>query len=230
MTDPSLDADLATVRERLNQSFETTQRTITSGSHAICLTCPTGMDALLDELASRPATDTDVADERLPYWAELWPSALALAAHIGSHETSLSDVSAIELGCGLGLVGIAAGLLGARVLLTDYMPTALDFAAVNWWDNLQTMPTIQRLDWREPDPDLQTDLLLAADIIYERRAFAPVLRAFDALLTSTGRILLAEPRRRLAREFFDQIEKSPFHVANHDEAPDSIDIYELRRT
>ncbi len=230
MKGPTSDSELATLRERLTQTFSTNQRTVRSGTHAIHLTCPTGMDELLDELAARPATDADVADERLPYWAELWPSALALAGYIGSQESTLQDISAIELGCGLGLVGIAAGLQGARVLLTDYMPTALDFAAVNWRENLQTTPTVQRLDWREPDPDLKADLILAADVIYEKRAFTPVMRAFDSLLTSTGRILLAEPRRRLAREFFDQIEQSPFHIAFHHEAPDSIDIYELRRT
>ena len=92
------DSELATLRERLARTFSTTQRTVRSWIHTLHLTCPSGMDDLLDELASRPATDADVADERLPYWAELWPSALALAGYIGSEESTLQDVSAIELG------------------------------------------------------------------------------------------------------------------------------------
>src|SRR4051794_29069406 len=73
----------------------------------------------------RPRESEDLLDERafereelLPYWAELWPSALALARSVAVR--SLRGRRVLELGCGLGLVSIAAALAGARVLATDW--------------------------------------------------------------------------------------------------------------
>src|SRR5215210_4348131 len=68
-------------------------------------------------------------EELLPYWAELWPSSLALARAIGAR--SLRGARTLELGCGLGVVSIAAALAGGRVLATDWSPAAIDFTAGN---------------------------------------------------------------------------------------------------
>jgi predicted nicotinamide N-methyase len=59
-------------------------------------------------------------DERLPYWAELWPSAQALANFILQNKYLFEGKKILELGCGLGLVGIAATIAEAKVLFTDY--------------------------------------------------------------------------------------------------------------
>ena len=68
-------------------------------------------------------------DEFLPYWAELWPSAVALARVIGTR--ALHGARTLELGCGLGLPSIAAALAGGRVLATDWSQEAVEMAREN---------------------------------------------------------------------------------------------------
>ena len=62
-------------------------------------------------------------EEFLPYWAELWPSGLALARHVAARE--LRGLRVLELGCGLGLPALAAALRGADVLATDWAEDAI---------------------------------------------------------------------------------------------------------
>src|SRR4051812_23309300 len=78
---------------------------------------PRDSESLLDEHAFEE-------DEFLPYWAELWPSGVALARAIATR--SLKRASVLELGCGLGLPSLAAALAGGRVLATDWSPAAVE--------------------------------------------------------------------------------------------------------
>src|SRR5919109_404326 len=83
---------------------------------------PRDVDALLDE-------DAFEHEEFLPYWAELWPSGLALAAAVA--ELDLRDARTVELGCGLAVPSVVAALQGAEALATDWSHDALRFAARN---------------------------------------------------------------------------------------------------
>src|SRR5947207_11910685 len=83
---------------------------------------PRDSEALLDEHAFEH-------EEYLPYWAELWPSALALARAIGGR--ALHGARTVELGCGLGLPSIVAALAGGRVLATDWSSEAIAMTAAN---------------------------------------------------------------------------------------------------
>ena len=68
-------------------------------------------------------------EEFLPYWAELWSSAVALAHDVSIR--SLRGKPTLELGCGLGLPSIAAARAGGRVLATDWSPDAVRATAAN---------------------------------------------------------------------------------------------------
>jgi predicted nicotinamide N-methyase len=58
---------------------------------------------------------------------KIWPSAKLLVAYMASHG-GLKGTSrrVLELGCGVGLAGIAAAALGGRVVLTDRDANGLD--------------------------------------------------------------------------------------------------------
>ncbi len=152
-------------------SFETSQTRLELDGHSIELTVLTNLDALFDQLIAKGPDHEDVRDERIPYWAELWPAAIALSRYLLETYPSLEGKNVLELGCGLGLPGIVAGLLGAEVTLTDYLPEPLDFARRNWEQNLSRPARFELLDWRNPQPALAADLVLASDIAYEKRAF-----------------------------------------------------------
>src|ERR687885_728578 len=76
------------------------------GDGELAVLRPRQADALIDEYAFGEA-------EFLPYWAELWPSGVALAKM--SARRALKGARVLELGCGLGLPSIAAARAGGRV-------------------------------------------------------------------------------------------------------------------
>lgn len=158
-------------------------------------------DTLLDDISP----SAFAVDERLPYWAELWTSSLALAGYC-LEQPSLDGAHILDLGCGLGLAGIAAARNGASVHFADYDRDALLFAEWNARTNLDggclTRTSFRLADWREPASLGTFDVVLGADIVYERRTFMPLLSCLQAVLTAGGEAWLAEPDRSLGSEFF----------------------------
>jgi predicted nicotinamide N-methyase len=138
-------------------------------------------------------------EELLPYWAELWPSARALAREVANH--ALKRARTVDLGCGLGLASLAAAAAGGRVLATDWSPEATRMAARNAERNGLEIETAI-VDWNDPQELLQRapfDLVLASDVLYERRNGEVLL----ALLPQLGdEVWLADPGRPAAADFF----------------------------
>ncbi|RMF25236.1 MAG: methyltransferase domain-containing protein [Bacteroidetes bacterium] len=177
------------------------------GRRRVLLDQVANQEELLDELIAKGENHPDVLDDRLPYWADLWHSALALSRFLVQEGEVVRGEAVVELGCGLGLPGIVAGLEGGAVCFTDYLPEALALARHNWALNCTGPARFQLLDWRSPPADLKADLVLAADVAYEKRFFQPLLELFGTLLRPGGRILLAEPGRGIARPFLDELER-----------------------
>lgn len=173
-------------------------------------------------------------DERFPYWAELWPSGLALASFLGSSGGPW-DVEAVELGCGTGLAGVAAALRGARVLFTDFDSDALAFARANHALNLGTPGATLAVDWRCPPDGLSAPLVLASDVLYERRFLEPFLATLRGVVAPGGVAFVAEPGRRIAEGTVERLEAAGFSRDLHLVETEvrglahSIWIHELRR-
>ena len=157
---------------------------------------PRDSEALLDEEAFEH-------EEYLPYWAELWPSALALARVVA--ERPLARARVLELGCGLGLPSVVAALGGARVVATDWSPDALVFTALNAERNGAAVGTLL-CSWSQPEPLVGRgpwDLVLASDVLYERRNVELLLELLPRLVDESGEILLTDPGRPAAQAFED---------------------------
>lgn len=149
-------------------------------------------------------------DERLPYWADLWPSAESLsrfllrrgASGILGRIVGARAPRAIELGCGIGLVTIAAMRAGFEVTGTDYYEDALRFTARNALANLGLEPATRHVDWRAMPDDLGTfDLVLAADVLYERQ-YSAIVAAAVARTLAPGGIALIGDQGRVGLEAF----------------------------
>ena len=94
----------------------------------IDLTVINNLDALFEALVNKGSDHPDVVDERIPYWADLWASAIGLSHYLVDNQNIVKDKNVFEIGCGLGLPAIVAGKLGAAsTTLTDYLQEALDF-------------------------------------------------------------------------------------------------------
>jgi predicted nicotinamide N-methyase len=138
------------------------------GDVELSLLRPVSPDALLDEEAFE-------RDEFLPYWAELWPAATALASAL----PDVAGLCVVELGCGLGLPSLVAAALGADVTATDWAPDAIELLLENAARNGLALRAEVR-DWREPWPE-RFDVALAADVLYEQRNVEPLLERLGEL-------------------------------------------------
>ena len=152
---------------------------VTVGGVRLELLRPASPEALIDE-------DAFAVDEFLPYWAELWPAARALAEAL----PDVAGLRVVELGCGLGLPALVAAAKGATVTATDWSPDAIALLRENAARNGLALRAEVR-DWREPWAD-RFDLALAGDVLYERRNVEPVLArllelAPSALVALAGR-------------------------------------------
>ena len=154
---------------------------------------PRDAEALLDEGAFE-------REEFMPYWAELWPSSLALARTIAGR--ALRGARTLELGCGLGLPSIAAAIAGGRVLATDWSAEAVAMTAANAERNDAAVETLV-CSWTAPEPLLARapwDLVLASDVLYEARNGDVLLE----LLPRLGpEVWLADPGRTTAAPFLE---------------------------
>jgi predicted nicotinamide N-methyase len=188
----------------------TQKNEIRIGNKLIYIETISDIDELFDELLSKGEEHEDVKDERIPYWADLWPSAVALSEYLAERNVIQQGTKVLELGCGLGLPGILAGQFGGDVVFTDYIQDALDLAKRNWELNSAKQAVFKQMDWRDPDSEIEADIILASDIAYERKSFNDLISAFRILLKPGTSMFIAEPNRAFAQSFVPEIEKAGF--------------------
>jgi predicted nicotinamide N-methyase len=192
--------------------------TISAGGRDIEIARPPSSEALIDEA-------TFGSEEFMPYWAELWPSGVALARDILGR--SLRGARVLDLGAGLGTVAVAAALAGGRVLATDWAEESLAFTRANAERNGATVDTLLA-DWAAPQALLDRapfDLVLAADVIYERRNIDHLVPLLPRL---TREVWLADPDRPFLGDFLEAAQPAWTHDPHP--APDSprVTIHRLR--
>jgi len=188
----------------LAESFDVAEVSTEVGGVRYDLLRPRSAEDLISE------ADFD-RDERLPYWADLWPSAHRLAEEVSRMPGAGRRL--LELGCGLGLVSAAALRAGWKVLATDYYEDALRFAEANAWRNAGTRLCTQLLDWRSLPRDLgRFDVVVASDVLYERPYANLVAGALARTLAPGGEGVIADPGRLAAGEFVSTCESLGLQV------------------
>ncbi len=174
---------------------------------------PANFEALIDE--------PDVAvrfekDEYLPYWAEFWPACLLAADAVaawGPRAAEAAPLRVLELGCGLGLVGLVAAALGHEVIVSDYDEDALAFVCESARRNGLPAPQTRYVDWRETYADLRVDRIVAAEILYELRSLRPIAWFVAGHLAAGGEALISDANRQTADGFADVAREAGLRVA-----------------
>lgn len=195
---------------------------------------PADLETLWDSITDEEFT----ADERLPYWVELWPASIALADWLVLRQDELRGKSCLDMGCGLGLTALVAQSLGAKVVGMDYEKAALHYALLNAVENAIPSPLWTVVDWRYPAFKRNSfDFIWGGDIMYERRFVMPVLDCLEYALAPGGKVWLAEPNRNVYDDFRAALLKrgwrstkvhtalvDPLHVQKHKV---SVSLWEL---
>jgi predicted nicotinamide N-methyase len=137
-----------------------------------------------------------------PYWALLWTGARAIAAALANKP--VAGIRVLDLGCGLGLSGLAAAHRGANVTFGDYLEEPLEFVRATLDRSRLSHCDVRRIDFTRTAADddvLRYDLILAADIVYDPSHYEPLARYLDRHLADAGTILLTESLRADATVF-----------------------------
>jgi predicted nicotinamide N-methyase len=190
--------------------------------------CPPDVDALIDE-------EEFARDERIPYWANVWESAVVLAEEIALLDGQGKRL--LELGCGLALPAIVAARHGFAATASDYEEAALEGVRYNADCNGATALALRLVDWRQPPDDLGAfDVVVAADVLYEKHHALALSGMIARTLAAGGMALVADPGRARAADFEPActdaglaLEKQPARRPLGATDGPAIDIYRVTR-
>ena len=180
----------------------TREESIEVAGQRLRLMRPAEPDRLLDAL---DVLALNRSDDYMPYWAYLWPGAYLLAEAVGRGIWP-TGLKTLEIGCGLGLTGLVGLQRGLHVHFTDYDTAPLAFveqsAEANGFDSDRY--STGRFDWREPEGS-SFDLILGADVLYERKLVPLVADVLAARLAPDGIGLVSNPYRVAAEAFPEEL-------------------------
>jgi ETFB lysine methyltransferase len=191
--------------------------------------------AVPDEFLEDPAVlEANRRDDYMPYWSYLWPASAPMARALQMAPWS-RGTAVLELGSGVGLVGLAALAAGHDVTFSDYDETSLSVCRANAAMNGLGAAKTLRLDWRSP-VDQHFPVILGCEVTYERRNHAP-LRLLDQMLAPGGCCWIGDPGRSQAPRFYEAAVGHGYRVTVRDEhlverefkGEPEFRIFELRR-
>ncbi|SFJ07089.1 class I SAM-dependent methyltransferase [Planctomicrobium piriforme] len=177
------------------------------GQRSLKLHRPLDPDLFLDDAKVQSENSRH---DYMPYWAFLWPSSVPMANLVLNAPWPVGT-NVLELGAGIGLVGLAAALRGDRVTFSDYDHTALHMCRLNARLNGLPDPELWFLDWRDV-PARQFPVIVGCEVTYDAGLHEPLLDAISALLAPDGVCWLGDPGRYQAKFFYDKAAARGFHL------------------
>jgi len=203
---------------RIRREFDVVEEMIALGGRRLPFARIADPDAFLDAVCEQATlSERGIAPKRelrMPYWAAVWESGAALAEHLVERDADrpLAGRSALDLGCGMGLVGAAMAMLGARVVLADVDTASLLFARLNTlaWP---ARASVARCDWHADSLHQRFDLIAGGDVLYDTEQWWGLEAFARRHLTPEGVVLLGEPSRPTADGFAAWLESMGWAVA-----------------
>jgi predicted nicotinamide N-methyase len=189
-----------------------TERSWTIAGHTLSLVLPAKPDALLDD------ADVLLAHERdgyMPYWAYLWPASIPMAEAIFKAPWS-RETPVLEVGAGVGFVGLAAAMAGYQTVITDYDATAIQLALFNARRMGLSNVIGHVLDWREPQGE-RFPVIIGCEILYEDRNHEMLLDVLQARLQPGGVAWFGDGGRVRAERFMKLSQTAGFNLTLRDE-------------
>ncbi len=147
---------------------------------------------------------------QFPFWTKIWEASLVLAHRLAA-TPPVAGQRWLELGAGIGVVGIVAAAFQHDITITEYDTHALNFIRANAHLNQCPQGRILRLDWLQPTLTCRFDRIVGSELIYNEKDFPALYTIFKSLLKPNGEILLAVEMRQTNRAFLDLVQ-TDFHI------------------
>ena len=216
MTDAPVSRRAVQLRRRIERRYSIVRPILQLGPLELPFYRVADPDAVLDQVAAEADLRERLTGQResdpqhLPYWAELWDSSIGMASYLAGRTNLGKHVSVLDLGCGMGLTGTVAAAKGCQVMFADMEADCLLFAKLNAEPFNRRVSTPQGgrtavrarcLNWQRDNLGERFDLILGADILYERKQWDFLEPFWRQHLAPAGRILLGEPGRPTGDDF-----------------------------
>jgi predicted nicotinamide N-methyase len=178
--------------EAFHKAYETDISELVIGARRFRLFVPKTIDRFID---------ADDVLHHFPLWSKVWGASLILADELASM-TVHPGKTFLEIGSGLGLVGVVAASFGHNVTLSEYDPHALAFARANAHLNGCSSVRIVSLDWNKPVVNRMFDFIVGSEVIYREKDFEPLKAMFQKFLAPGGEVILCAEMRKTIMAFF----------------------------
>ena len=164
-----------------------------------------------DLLAMDPATP-------FPYWAKVWPSAIALHNVLQKHSSLIKDKTVLELGAGVGLPSLLMANEAKAIQISDYNSEAVELLRKNIAHlQLQNVQAMQ-LDWNTIPENITAEVVILSDVNYDPTQFETLTKLIEKFIHQGCTIILSTPQRIMASPFV--LELASYIVAEYLELVD----------
>lgn len=181
--------------DHFHRNYDTVTTPVTINGHTLSLFTPRSIDRFIDP---------DNTMQNFPLWAKIWEASVLLASFLFSLPVP-PQKTMLEIGSGIGMVGIAAAKAGHSVTMSEGNPDALNFARANALANGFPEMAIERLDWNAPQLENRFDYIVGSEIVYKSETIDCLEALFDRYLNPDGTIILAEGVRRTGVDFWQRM-------------------------
>ncbi len=164
-----------------------------------------------DLLAVDPATP-------FPYWAKVWPSAIALHNVLQTHPILIRDKTVLELGAGIGLPSLIMASEAKTIQVSDYDLEAVELLRKNIAHlQLQNVQALQ-IDWNDLPENINPEVIILSDVNYDPIQFETLTKLIENFIHQGCAIILSTPQRIMASPFV--LALSEFIIADYLEMVD----------
>ena len=164
-----------------------------------------------DLLESDPATP-------FPYWAKVWPSAIALLYVLQKYPNWINDKNVLELGAGIGLPSLMMAGITNSIQISDYNLDAVELLRKNIEHLELENAEALKLDWNALPETIHPEVIILSDVNYDPTQFETLTKLIEKFIHQGCAIILSTPQRIMASPFV--LALSEFIIADYLEMVD----------
>ena len=159
-----------------------------------------------DLLAMDPASP-------FPYWAKVWPSAIALVKVLQKYPNLIRDKKVLELGAGIGLPSLLMASEAKTIQVSDYDSEAVELFRKNIAHlQLHNVQALQ-MDWNDLPENIDPEVIILSDVNYDPTQFESLTKLIQKFIHQGCTIILSTPQRIIANPFV--LALSEFIIADY---------------